>query len=73
MRECCICGEAFEDREIVLRLTSYVFNTEGGPKWTLLATRFQDGSEERIAHINCPVNAGAPMSLIGAEGGSVDG
>lgn len=70
---CCICGEDFEEDDYVLRLTVYRFKNEDiHPKFTLLRSRFDDGSEERYAHYICPVEAGAPMSLIGADGGRVD-
>lgn len=69
---CCICGFPFEDGDRVLRLSSYSFETSGGTEWTLRASRFDDGTSERYAHISCPVLAGAPMELIGAEGGHID-
>ncbi len=69
---CCICGEDLGDEDLVLRLSVYKFRSDG-PNYTLLARKFEDGSHERLAHLTCPVNAGAPMSLIGADGENFDG
>lgn len=68
---CCICGDPIEDGDYVLRLNVYRF-LEAVPSWTLLASKFEDGTPEKFSHLSCPVLAGAPMSLIGAEGGRVD-
>ncbi len=71
---CCICGEPFEEDDRVLRLTTYNYRLtqEKNPTFVLLRARFDNGSEEQFSHLTCPVEAGAPMSLIGADGERTD-
>ena len=64
---CCICGEPIENNDYVLRLAAFRFVEKGGADFTLRRARFDDGTDERFAHYNCPVQHGAPMSLIGAD------
>lgn len=66
---CCICGDKIQDDEFVLRLTAYRYSEAPGKlDYHLLRSKFDDGSDERFTHYICPIEAGAPMSLIGADG-----
>lgn len=72
---CCICGERFEDDALVIRLMTYRLRLEevNFPyNYTLLASQFEDGTSEKLAHLLCPIEFGAPMSLIGADGTRTD-
>ena len=64
---CCICGTELQHDDYIIRLQAFKYVEEGGAAFRLRRTRFQDGTADRFAHINCPVIEGAPMSLIGAD------
>jgi hypothetical protein len=65
--QCCICGEDFQDGDMIIRVTAHRFESEG-PVYNLLRSRFEDGSDEKLSHMSCPIVAGGPMALIGATG-----
>lgn len=65
---CCVCGVDIEDGDTVIRIVAYKVKTKDYGDYDLLKTKFEDGTDERLAHIECPVYAGAPMSFIGADG-----
>lgn len=66
--KCCLCGHRFETGEIyveikVLRLMA--FKESGKPFGA--PEKMEDGTDSKVACYTCPVKAGAPMSLIGAD------
>ena len=70
---CCVCGGPFEEDDKILRMTAYRFSSRiGNPNYQLLRGKFDDDTTERFAHYICPIEAGGPMSLIGADGERFD-
>jgi hypothetical protein len=66
---CVICGEPIEENDLFIKLTIHRLKFYRGQQIGV-ATCMEDGSDKKIAHQLCPIQAGAPLSLIGADGRS---
>lgn len=65
---CCICGHRFDDGELFIKISMHRVvpsKLDGKPLTT--TEILEDGSREKWACPTCPVMAGAPLCLIGAE------
>lgn len=69
--QCCMCGVDIEDGDVIVRLAAYKYQQEPHGSFSLVKKKFEDGTDERLVHIHCPAYAGAPLSMIGAEGSYV--
>ena len=67
---CCLCGHRFErgDRYVQVSQYEYLGKTVKGEDVGQRVT-MEDGSLRKLACVTCPVMAGAPLVLIGAERG----
>lgn len=67
---CCLCGHRFYEGEVFIKVTMHRLATSKmtGEELHVKET-LEDGSREKVACPTCPVMAGAPLSLIGAEYG----
>jgi hypothetical protein len=70
---CCLCGETFEPGEALILISQYRFaiNQVNGQE-VLIPIPLEDGTDRKLAHPVCPGKYGAPLALVGADGGWSD-
>jgi hypothetical protein len=70
---CCLCGEPLQEGDLILRLRlEKEIWSPHLEKFVRVQADFEDGSKDKTVHPYCPVEFGAPLSLVGADGGRQD-
>lgn len=66
---CCLCGDRIRVRDTCLEVIQYKFVwNKNLKKYVKVVLQMEDGSRKKKMHSTCPVELGAPLGLIGADG-----